>query len=96
MVMWAQRPNLIFLTVCVEDCKDPVIKVEPNKLYFKGIGGPEKKVHELSIDFFGEIDPEVSKIFIYITYLQKLLLANSILCNAFELNSYCTGPCDCK
>merc|ERR1711981_1309276 len=61
MVMWAQRPNLIFLTLCLEDCKDPVIKVEPNKLYFKGIGGPEKKVHELSIDFFGEVDPEKSK-----------------------------------
>ena len=74
MVMWAQRPNLIFLTVCVEDCKDPVIKVEPNKLYFKGIGGPEKKVHELSIDFFGEIDPEVSKIFIYNYIFTKTLI----------------------
>ena len=73
MVMWAQRPNLIFLTLCLEDCKDPVIKVEPNKLYFKGIGGPEKKVHELSIDFFGEVDPEVSKIFMYIpTIIYKI------------------------
>ena len=62
MVMWAQRPNLIFLTICVEDCKEPVINVEPSKLFFKGVGGPDKKQHELTINFFGEIDKEVSKI----------------------------------
>ena len=62
MVMWAQRPNLIFLTICVEDCKEPVINVEPSKLFFKGAGGPDKKEHELTINFFGEIDKEVSKI----------------------------------
>ena len=60
MVMWAQRPNLIFLTICVEDCKEPEINVEPNKLFFKGVGGPDKKPHELTINFFGEIDKEVS------------------------------------
>ena len=60
MVMWAQRPNLIFLTICVEDCKEPEINVEPSKLFFKGVGGPDKKQHELTINFFGEIDKEVS------------------------------------
>ena len=33
--MWAQRPKHIMLNVCLTDVKDPVIKVEPNKLYFK-------------------------------------------------------------
>lgn len=60
MVMWAQRPNLIFLTVCLEDCKDPEIKVDADKLAFKGIGGPEKKNYELTINFFKEVDTEVS------------------------------------
>merc|ERR1712012_1385526 len=59
MVMWAQRPNLIFLTVCLEDCSKPEIKVESDKLFFKGIGGPEKKQHELTINFFK--DTEKSK-----------------------------------
>ena len=59
MVMWAQRPNLIFLTVCLEDCKEPEIKVDGDKLFFKGIGGPDKKHHELTINLFGEVDPEV-------------------------------------
>jgi len=58
--MWAQRPGLIFLTICLEDVKDPQIKVEPDKLYFKGVGGTEKKPHEVTVNFFKEIDPEVS------------------------------------
>merc|ERR1711902_80742 len=45
----------------VEDCKEPVINVEPSKLFFKGAGGPDKKQHELTINFFGEIDKEKSK-----------------------------------
>jgi len=61
MVMWAQRPNLIFLTVCLEDCSKPEIKVESDKLFFKGVGGPEKKQHELTINFFKDIDTEKSK-----------------------------------
>ena len=60
MVMWAQRPNLVFITVCLEDCKDPVINVEPTKLHFKGAGGTDHKIHEVTLEFFGEIDPEVS------------------------------------
>ena len=55
LVMWAQRPTLIFLTVCLEDCKDPEIKVDADKLHFKGVGGTEKKLHEVTINFFKEI-----------------------------------------
>ena len=64
MVLWAQRPSLIILTFCVEDCKEPEIKLESDKLHFKGVGGPDKKLHELTIDFFKEVDTEV-RIFNY-------------------------------
>ena len=57
--MWAQRPGLVFLTICLEDVKDPQIKVEPDKLYFKGVGGTEKKLHEVTVNFFKDVDPEV-------------------------------------
>ena len=60
MVTWAQRPKLIFLTVCLSDCKDPNIKVEKDKLSFKAVGGTEKKEHAVDIIFFKEIDPEAS------------------------------------
>ena len=61
---WAQRPKHIIITVCLTDVKDPVIKVEKNKLYFKGTGGTEMKEHEVEMEFFKEVDAEVIKFFI--------------------------------
>jgi len=61
LVTWAQRPNLVFLTVCLEDCDKPDIKVESDSLHFKGVGGPDKKPHEVTMKFFKEIDAEKSK-----------------------------------
>jgi len=57
--MWAQRPKLILLTVCLEDCKDPNIKVEKDRLFFKSVGGTDKKEHAIDIKFFKDIDPDV-------------------------------------
>jgi hypothetical protein len=45
----------------LEDVKNPEIQVEPEKLQFRGIGGPEKKKHFLEITFFKEIDTEVKQ-----------------------------------
>merc|ERR1712211_226860 len=41
--VWAQRPKHVILTICLTDCKDPVINVEKKKLYFKGVGGTERR-----------------------------------------------------
>ena len=57
--VWAQRPKHIILSICLTDVKDPVIKVEKNKLYFKGVGGSEMKEHEVDMELFKEIDVEV-------------------------------------
>ena len=56
---------MIYLTICVEDCKDAIVDIEPTKLYFKGCGGPEKKNYENTLELYGEIDTEVS----YISHL---------------------------
>ena len=29
LVKWAQRPSLVFITICLEDCKDAKIDVKP-------------------------------------------------------------------
>lgn len=55
-VMWAQRNSVLFVTICLEDCANPTVKVEPEKLYFKGVGGTDMKVHEVTINFYKEID----------------------------------------
>ena len=38
-----------------------MITVEKKKLYFKGVGGTEMKEHEVTMEFFKEIDTEKSK-----------------------------------
>ncbi|CAG2055677.1 unnamed protein product [Timema podura] len=59
-VMWAQRAHVVFLTICLEDCKNPEIKIENDKVYFKGIGGTEKKPHEVTLNLYKEINAEKS------------------------------------
>jgi len=59
--VWAQRPKHIILAICLTDVKDPVIKVETKKLYFKGVGGTDNKEHEVEMEFFKEIDVEVKE-----------------------------------
>lgn len=66
--MWAQRKHLVNLTINVEDCKDPVITVEPTKVYFKGTGGPDKKTYEVTIELYGEINTEVSFFFLVVVW----------------------------
>lgn len=34
-VLWAQREDLVYLTVAVEDIEKPEIKLETNALHFK-------------------------------------------------------------
>jgi len=59
MVMWAQRHGVVLLTICLEDCKQPEIKIEPSSVHFMGIGGTEMKPHEVTINLFKEVVPEV-------------------------------------
>ena len=80
-VTWAQRNNLIFLSINVPDVALPEIKVdllskkilvvfsanytlfmslqvEKDSLYFKGVGGAEKKTYELTMKFLKEVREE--------------------------------------
>lgn len=63
-IMWAQRTNCVFLTVCLEDCKSPDIKLEADKIFFSGVGGTEKKKYEVTLNLYKEIDPEKSAKFL--------------------------------
>jgi len=59
-VMWAQRRAGVFLTICLEDCKDPVVELSPAKVHFKGTGGTDNKEYELDLEFYEDIDPDKS------------------------------------
>uniref|UniRef100_T1JH99 CS domain-containing protein n=1 Tax=Strigamia maritima TaxID=126957 RepID=T1JH99_STRMM len=60
-MQWAQRKSAVFLTICLEDCKEPLIKLEPTKLFFKGKGGTDKKEYEVTLNFFKEVNATDSK-----------------------------------
>ena len=60
--MWAQHPKHIILSIQLTDVTNPTIKVEPTKLYFKGVGGTEKKEYEVEMEFFKKINVEVISI----------------------------------
>jgi len=62
-VMWAQRSGVLLVTINLEDCKNPDIKLEKDSVSFKGVGGSDQKLHEVIIPLYKEIDPEKSKTF---------------------------------
>ncbi|XP_050428669.1 co-chaperone protein daf-41 [Adelges cooleyi] len=72
-VIWAQRNTVVYITICVEDCKNPEVKIEPEQIYFHGVGGVEKKVYEVTIPLFGKVEPENSKTTIGGRYIELLL-----------------------
>ncbi|GAB1603569.1 co-chaperone protein daf-41-like [Argonauta hians] len=57
-VSWAQRKDRLFVTIHVEDCDSPDIKIEDAVLHFKGAGGPEKKIFAVDIPFFEDVIPQ--------------------------------------
>lgn len=59
-MIWAQRKNCVFLTICLDDCSNPEIKYEGSTVSFKGKGGSEQKEYEAVIDLFGNINPDSS------------------------------------
>jgi len=60
-VLWAQRKNLLYVKVQLEDCKNPTIKIEKDSIYYKGKGGTDNKEYEVTLEFLKEIKPEESK-----------------------------------
>ncbi|KAK2184888.1 hypothetical protein NP493_249g04016 [Ridgeia piscesae] len=60
-VIWAQRNDKVYVTICLPDCSNPTIKLEEDKLYFFGKGGPEQKEYEMTMEFYKEVNPEESK-----------------------------------
>lgn len=58
---WAQRKDKVFLTIELEDCQTPEIKLDTQTLHFSAKGGKEQKNYSLELEFFKEVVPEESK-----------------------------------
>jgi len=60
-VKWAQRKDKVFLSVYVEDCKEPKINLEDKSFSFSGKGGSKAQEYAVKLDLFGEVDVKESK-----------------------------------
>jgi hypothetical protein len=59
--IWAQRNDRIYLTIQVEDCKNPQIVLEEDKIRFTGKGGAQQAEYDLTIELYDKINPSESK-----------------------------------
>ncbi|KAI8097760.1 HSP20-like chaperone [Halteromyces radiatus] len=59
-VLWAQRADLIFLTVDLIDITDPKINLTSDRFQFKAKGGKEQNEYECEIEFLKSINVEKS------------------------------------
>ncbi|KAI9476188.1 MAG: HSP20-like chaperone [Benjaminiella poitrasii] len=60
-VLWAQRANLVYLTVEISDIKNHKIDLTENKLKFTGTGEKEQNEYEAEIEFYANVDVDKSK-----------------------------------
>jgi len=61
LILWAQRKETVLLTVQLENCKNPTVDIKEKCLHFKGKGGTKDLDYEVEMEFFKEINPEISK-----------------------------------
>jgi len=59
-VTWAMRPESVFLTICVPDCKDVTVNISETTVYFKGTDA-DNKTYENNMELYEEVDVEKSK-----------------------------------
>jgi prostaglandin-E synthase len=57
IVYWAQRSNLVYLTIDLQDTEKPEINLDKDGLVFKA--NADKKEWEFSLPFFAAVDVEV-------------------------------------
>ncbi|XP_077979351.1 prostaglandin E synthase 3-like [Glandiceps talaboti] len=60
-ILWAQRADVLFLTIEVEDMKKPDIKLDESKLSIKGKGGHEGKEYVVDLEFLNAVNVKDSK-----------------------------------
>ncbi|XP_074659041.1 prostaglandin E synthase 3-like [Tubulanus polymorphus] len=60
-VLWAQRNDILYITINVEDIRHPDLKLEKDCLSFSCAAGPEEKEYAFKLEFFKDVVPEKSK-----------------------------------
>lgn len=85
VVLWAQRADKLFLTIELEDCKEPEIKLEKDKLYFSGKSDSIQQnadhcQHEVTIEFYKPINVDDSKYSVRARYTEFVIIKEDTNC----------------
>lgn len=62
-VLWAQREDVLYVTIELADIKNEEVKLDEKVLHFSAIGGAAGDKYEVDLEFYGEVDPKVSSDF---------------------------------
>jgi len=52
----------VYVTICVEDSKNPDVKIETEQIVFHSVAGLEQKVYDVTIPLYAAVEPEVNLI----------------------------------
>lgn len=58
-LLWAQRNDILLLTINLTDIKHEKLSLNENKLTFEGVGGPEGRQYACELEFMEQIVPQV-------------------------------------
>ncbi|XP_070044256.1 uncharacterized protein OsI_027940 isoform X2 [Nicotiana tomentosiformis] len=62
-VKWAQRPDVVYLTVLLPDAKDPKVNLDPEGIFtFSATAGAGDRHYELKLELQDKVNVEESKI----------------------------------
>lgn len=58
-VLWAQRPDLVYVTVNIWDMQHQQLELTEDKLRIQAESGKDGKVYAVEMEFYEKIDKEV-------------------------------------
>lgn len=59
-MLWAQRSDILFITIELPDAQDVKLKLEPEgKIFFSATSGPEKIPYEVDMVLHDKVDVNV-------------------------------------
>ncbi|XP_003737019.1 co-chaperone protein daf-41 [Galendromus occidentalis] len=72
VVLWAQRRDCVYITIAVEDCKNADLKIEADKVLFKGDGG-DKLHYACALNLNNKVKNDESKFVVRDRNIEVLL-----------------------
>ena len=60
-ILWAQRNDILMVTVNLTDIKHEKFSLDEKKLTFEGVGGPEGRQYACELEFKEQVVPQVGQ-----------------------------------